>query len=259
MTIFVHRNDKSNPGDYWSRPNHYFPISANRILDISEIKDLRTSEPIIFGGGGLLGRVTWDPNVEKLVKENKVILWGAGQNYYGQKKKGDLVGIHVESKLPEYIKYFAKVGLRDYDLGYDWVPCASCMHPALSKAKKIKPNKSVIGVEHTKIKFKSPLFTSISHNIQPNNLEEFLCHIAQYREVITNTYHGAYWSLLLGKKVIVQPWSSKFNNLKWNYAITDREGPKHKSIFEKFEIIKQNNLDALEEAREANNKFYKDL
>lgn len=259
MTIFVHRNDKNNPGDYWSRPNHYFPISANEIVDIANIKDLKTSEPIIFGGGGLLGRITWDKNVQELVENNHVILWGAGQNFYGQKKKGDLVGVHVESSLPNYIDSFKQIGLRDYNLNYDWVPCASCMHPALSKAKKIKPHKQVLGIEHNKIKIKSPLFDCVSHSIEPDKLEDFLCYIAQYENIITNTYHGAYWSLLLGKKVIVQPWSSKFNNLKWNYATTDREGPKNKSIFSIFESIKQNNKTALDEARESNNKFYKSL
>ena len=46
-----------------------------------------------------------------------------------------------------------------------------------------------------------------------DDLQNWLCIVAQYKNVITNTYHGAYWSMLLGKNVTIQSWSSKFNNL----------------------------------------------
>jgi hypothetical protein len=259
MTVIVHRIDENNPGDYWSSPSHYFPLKVSQTVDIGVINDFKSNEPIIFGGGGLLGRITWDNNVSNLVNNNKVILWGAGQNYYGQKKKGDLIGVSVESKLPDYIDKFHSVGLRDYNLGYNWVPCASCMHPALNAARKIKTTNKILGIQHNKIKIKSPFFQSISHAIKPNELQDFLCYIASFECIVTNTYHGAYWSLLLGKKVVVQPWSSKFNNLKWNFEITSKEGPMHKSIVDIAESVNQNNQTALEEARQANNNFFTSL
>ena len=259
MAVIIHRIDKTNPGDYWSNPAHYFPIKVSSNIDIGSIKDYKTSEPIIFGGGGLLGRITWDTNISHLVENNKVILWGAGQNYYGQKKKGDLVGVPVESRLPDYISQFTKIGIRDYGLGYDWVPCASCMHPALNVAKKVKTTNKILGIQHNKIKIKSPHFRSISHAIEADKLEDFLCYIASFECIVTNTYHGAYWSLLLGKKVVVQPWSSKFNNLKWNFAITDKHGPMQKSIVDIADAITQNNQTALEESRIANNDFFSSI
>lgn len=260
MTIFVHRIDESNPGDYWSCPSHYFSFSnIKEFIDIRNIKGYKTNDTIIFGGGGLLGRVTWDNNVEQLVKNNKVVLWGAGQNVYGQKKKGDMIGIPVKSQVPDYIKDFDLIGLRDYNLGYDWVPCASCMHDIFLKAKQIKPIKDILGIEHNKIKLRSDYFSTINHNISINELEDFILKIAEYKSVITNTYHGAYWSLLLGKKVLIQPWSSKFNNLKWNTGIIGKNEQTQKTIFDKLEMLDPNNQNALDEARSANIQFYQRL
>ena len=37
MAIIIHRNDENNPGDYWSRPNHYFNI-GEEVLDIKDLK-----------------------------------------------------------------------------------------------------------------------------------------------------------------------------------------------------------------------------
>lgn len=260
MTTFIHRIDKTNPGDYWSCPSHYFPFSGGQeFVDIRNIKGYLTKDLVVFGGGGLLGRVTWDQNVADLAKNNNVVLWGAGQNTYGQKKKGDMVGIKVETNVPSYIKYFNKVGLRDYNVGYDWVPCASCMHSVFLKASKIKPTKDILGIEHNKIKLRSDFFSTISHNISVNEIEDFILKIAEYKNVITNTYHGAYWSLLLGKKVLIQPWSSKFNNLKWNVDYIGRNEQTQPTIFNKLDLLKNNNEHALEEARTANQKFYERL
>ena len=40
-------------------------------------------------------------------------------------------------------------------------------------------------------------------------------YVGSTNYIITNSYHGAYWGTLLGKKVmLVGPWSSKFYGLK---------------------------------------------
>lgn len=259
MITFVHRIDQNNPGDYWSCPSHYFNFKNTQHLDMSEIKGYKTKNKIIFGGGGLLGRITWDNSVRDLVNNNNVILWGAGQNVYGQKKKGDMVGVLIKSQLPSYITDFEAIGLRDYDLGYNWVPCASCLHPVFAKAIKVKPKDEILGIEHNKIKLRSDNFKTINHAITLDQFEEFILTIANYNCVITNTYHGAYWSLLLGKKVIVQPWSSKFNNLKWSHETIGKGEQTSDIIFNKFESLSQDNQNALEEAIDANNNFYKTL
>ena len=61
MSYIIHRLDQMNPGDWWSRPSHYFPINEDAVLDISNVASYRHLEGkvIVLGGGGLLGKLHW--------------------------------------------------------------------------------------------------------------------------------------------------------------------------------------------------------
>lgn len=149
--------------------------------------------------------------VEKLEsKKSPRILWGAGHNGEYQKKlKGTL-------EYPSWIRNFNLIGVRDYAQEFIWAPCASCMHPALRKNYVIKND--VIWFEHKKQLIKSTEFDKdpIPRFINSGaNIEQTIELLGSANTIITNSYHGAYWGTLLGKKVIVvDAWSSKFNALK---------------------------------------------
>lgn len=138
------------------------------------------------------------------------ILWGAGHNgTYDKKFKGKL-------HYANWLRDFNLVGVRDYNQQYKWVPCASCMHPALRKKYTIKND--VIWFEHKKQMLKATEFGSdpIPRFINSGeNIEQTIEILGSANIIITNSYHGAYWGTLLGKKVIVaEAWSSKFNAMK---------------------------------------------
>jgi len=138
------------------------------------------------------------------------IIWGAGHNGNFEKKfKGSL-------EYPKWLRNYNQVGVRDYGQEYEWVPCASCMHPALKEKHIIRHN--VIWFEHKKQLIKSTEFGTdpIPRFINSgDNIEETIRLLGSANIIITNSYHGAYWGTLLGKKVIVtEAWSSKFNAMK---------------------------------------------
>lgn len=138
------------------------------------------------------------------------IVWGAGHNGEYQKKlKGTL-------EYPSWLRNFDLVGVRDYAQSYEWVPCASCMHPALRQNYKVKND--VIWFEHKKQLIKSTEFGKdpIPRFINSgDNIEQTIELLGSANTIITNSYHGAYWGTLLKKKVIVvEAWSSKFNAMK---------------------------------------------
>lgn len=138
------------------------------------------------------------------------IIWGAGHNGNFEKKfKGSL-------EYPKWLRNYNQVGVRDYGQEYEWVPCASCMHPALKEKHIIRHN--VIWFEHKKQLIKSTEFGTdpIPRFINSgDNVEETIRLLGSANIIITNSYHGAYWGTLLGKKVIVtEAWSSKFNAMK---------------------------------------------
>lgn len=149
--------------------------------------------------------------LEKLSnKKSARILWGVGHNKDYQKHSEDKI------KYPKWLRMFDSVGIRDYNQEYEWVPCASCMHPALRKTYTIRND--VIWFEHKKQLIKSLDFGSdpIPRYINSgNNIEQTIELLGSANTIMTNSYHGAFWGTLLKKRVIVVgPWSSKFNAMK---------------------------------------------
>jgi hypothetical protein len=149
--------------------------------------------------------------VKKLADDTSPrIVWGAGHNgAYNKKVKGGL-------DYPGWLGNFDHVGIRDYGQQYEWVPCASCMHPAFRERHVTKH--PVIWFEHKKQMIKSTEFGGdpIPRFINSgNNVGEAIRLLGSADVIITNSYHGAYWGTLLRKKVIVaEAWSSKFNAMR---------------------------------------------
>lgn len=49
---------------------------------------------------------------------------------------------------------------------------------------------------------------------EENKIEDILKFISTTENIITNLYHCYYWSILLGKKVVItNKWSTKFNKI----------------------------------------------
>lgn len=173
------------------------------------------------------------------------ILWGVGHNKLNWDTR-DLI------KWPSWMSKFDLVGVRDYLQGFEWVPCASCMHPAFDKEYKI--TNKVIWFEHKKQLIKTvdmgsdpvPRFVNTG-----DNMEQTIELLGSAEIVVTNSYHGVYWATLLGKRVVCpDPWSSKFFHFK------------HAPIFCKAKDWKDMGKDAtryttaLEECRQANLDFW---
>lgn len=134
------------------------------------------------------------------------IIWGAGHNKLNWTETDQI-------KWPSWMSRFDLVGVRDYMQGYEWVPCASCMHPAFDKDYKI--TNKVIWFEHKKQMIK-PADMSYGFPVprfvnSGSNFEQTIELLASAEVVVTNSYHGVYWATLLGRKVICpDPWASKF-------------------------------------------------
>lgn len=143
-------------------------------------------------------------------------VWGAGHNAAVTKKN------KLSFDYPNWLAEFTKVGVRDWKQGHKWVPCASCMHPALRKTYPIKND--VIWFEHKKQLIKSFGSDSIPRFINSgSNIEQTIELLGGANTIITNSYHGAYWGTLLKKRVVVvDPWSTKFYGLKHKPAIVEK-------------------------------------
>lgn len=143
-------------------------------------------------------------------------VWGAGYN------SDDMSG---DVNYSPFMSEFNAVGLRDWAQGsrYEWIPCASCMHPALRRTYSIRND--IIWFEHKKQFIKDFGKDSIPRFVNAgSNIEQTIELLGSANIILTNSYHGAFWGVLLKKRVVVvDPWSSKFMHFKHTPAIANKK------------------------------------
>ena len=249
-TIAIHRADQKNVGDMNSRPDLYFKwLNPTKIVDIedsnfSQIAREFENSTIVVGGGGLLFEGSFPEiygrNFSSLYQSSRKLLvaWGIGHNNHG--------GENI--RLPDLDMYDI-AGIRGGSK-YHWVPCSSCLSPILDEEYPI--NHDVVFFRHKFHPF--PEITTDggipTMDNSENNINEAIRFIASGETVLTNSYHGAYWGILLGRKVvIIDPFSTKFQGLKWKVPVISASN--WQSALSETRIYPE----ALNESREANNNF----
>lgn len=257
--INIHRMDTYNAGDLYCAPHHYFDelkgtgrdifnykreegsIRADFINDISK-------NGLIIGGGGLLNRNGFKLQMkafEALAQRNKkTVLWGLGHNEKSPKTYGNVTTYNIN------VDHFGLVGTRDYTMPGEYVPCVSCMHSLFDQTYTETQEYGVILHKDT---VKKPnvvaLFKDYPTTSNTTDLEAIIQFIGASQKIVTDSYHAMYWSMLLGKKVVVIPNSSKFYDFK------------HKPVISRFEeavgaFAKAETFPSLlAECRDINRKF----
>jgi len=206
--INVHVSETLNTGDIFSSPLKYFNFDFTK----TEEKNIETFNAdsytedsiIILGGGGLLNHHLFEPKLNEIVNKFKnVVMWGCGVNtHYDRKSYTNKNAKYIISKMK-------LVGTRDYNDTY--VPCVSCMHKAFDIDYPIKYD--TVAYEHCDIKLDIKGLPKIQNS--GNSIEKKLEFLGSARNIVTNTYHGMYWGLLLNKNVTVKPFSTKFDYVKY--------------------------------------------
>jgi hypothetical protein len=141
------------------------------------------------------------------------LAWGIGKSL----KPGRDVKEQIES-LP-----YAQWGLRDRDRAKhesNFLPCVSCMHEMLDAPIEREQtlfflNADIRETPQTLWKELRTMAEARSFNLLMNNcLEAQFANALRFSsKVVTNSFHGAYWSLLSGRSVICLGYSSKFVSL----------------------------------------------
>jgi len=244
----IYRINENNSGDINSSPLKYFNFNCKvEIYDIENTdKNLlmknSNNSILIIGGGGLLYDY-WMPFIENLSYEfkGKKIIWGCGFNYQN---------CFDEPNIPYFFKNFDLIGIRQEIKNLEYVPCPSCMCDYFDKKHDIKKEYGI--VYHYEYPFEISEIESISNSEKIENIINF---IGEKEKIITNSYHGYYWSLLLNKPVIVIPVesSSRFYYNKYNPKIVK----KINSLNLKEEICVYK--DVINECRNINVNFFKKI
>jgi len=245
MIYEVHRKVKNNVGDLYCNPSRYFNIecaSGELMYNDYPIED----NHLIVGGGGLIHK-KFSKHIQMLTQKNPATttLWAIGHNFstrHVQKEKGDVY-------YPKWIEDCNLVGIRDWIEDYEkyYLPCVTCMHPAFEK--QYSERHEVVYFTHA---FKSKFTNPDNHPYIKNNIinfEKIISFLGSARNIVTDSYHGAYWAQLLGKNVQVLSWSVKFDHMKYQPHFIQ-------SINEPFKKT-NNSVDGfLDECKDYNVKFY---
>lgn len=257
--INVHRIDENNVGDFYCAPHLYFDSLKNKKLDIFDFKakdeSIRndwiqkiSANSLIIGGGGLLNRSSFEMQMklfEALAnKGKKMVIWGIGHNEKDKKRFGKINTYNID------LSKFGLIGTRDYTMNNSWLPCVSCKHEIFDKNFEISNEVGIIFHKKT-IKDQKLLKTLSAYPSTSNtkNLEDMVGFIGQTDTLVTDSYHAMYWAMLLGKKVIAIPNSSKFFDFKYQPVF---------SSFSNFtnDLSKAKRYDGvLEECRSINDQF----
>lgn len=260
--VNLHRHDITNVGDYYCAPHLYFDELKEKHLDISDFRSINkkvtknwieqvSNNALIIGGGGLLNIRHFDLQLKlfEQLKEKgkKTVIWGAGHNEVNPEKFGKISNYNIDTSK------FGIVGTRDYSMDTEWIPCVSCMHEIFDRPFNETQEVGIIFSKKT-IKNETQLLNKLKEfpsTSNTTNLEDMIGFIGKTNTVITDSYHAMYWSILLGKKTLVVPTTSKFYDFKYPSVITTYDN------FENDISKAQSYSGVLEECREINNAFAK--
>lgn len=244
MSLTIYNYGPSfNVGDTWCGPEHYFDFLKG--VPVKRPQDY-TPGDAIFGGGGLF-HTGFETFMEQARDSGcKTAIWGAGMNRGGRAK----------IEYPEWFSKFALVGMRDYGNPWEYVPCPSCLNRGINMAMSRRPAWDAVIYEASD---KPPIRDLIGahypawNNARHSDMLGALTFLALGKLVVTNSFHGAYWAMIMGRKVMVfKPPSERFLAFKPQLVVADEANWRLK-MDEALEIHPP--ADYLQECRALNRKF----
>jgi hypothetical protein len=210
--VAVYRKETDNIGDQISAPLLYFPfLKGSEIVDVYDGDFDLKGKNVVVGGGGPVEIFKSRLLEFRLNGPEKIVAWGVGTN-------------ETEHMYPDYssLNGYDLVGCRDWGSPFDWVPCVSCMHTFFDTRCTLEIKNDVVQYIHCTEDKVELDFPSMTNNA--SDFMEVLRFFGSANVVVTNTYHGAYWATLLGKKVvIVNPWSTKFLYMRHRHVMCNKE------------------------------------
>lgn len=201
---FQHLRKTPNVGDANCSPFDYFDWGTAQVSDIREA-NTPDYDVGIYGGGKIFGALSQYAGV--LPPQGRInIAWGVST----------VQSFPVSLRYARARRLMSTIGSRDYgDNRFEYAPCASCMSPLFDAPEP--PTQEIVVYAHNG-KSKS-LMRTIPDNIPvltntSSNIETSLRFIASGATVVSNSYHGVYWALLMGRKVVCIPFSNKFKGYR---------------------------------------------
>jgi SAM-dependent methyltransferase len=261
VSIFsIYRCDTPNLGDKLSTPRNYISWLANSTpIDIKSVFHPSRGEAgatlgnsstdiIILGGGGLFDGDFFRHEIDYVRRLSGLkIAWGVGINSWWA---GSYASMMQAYAIPH--DGFDLVGVRDYGTPFEWVPCASCMHDVFDNQAPSPQYDVVAYLHHDTSNLFGPIYDYLPGGQILDNtadLSSVIRHLASGALVLTNSFHGAYWAQLLGRRVVAFPFSRKFYHFRFPMPLC------HPRDWRSHSRMAFSEPAALPTSREANQRF----
>lgn len=260
---FINRLDYNNVGDWSCSPLSYYYRYFKQFtiirhdIDFINYNEIESEDVVIFGGGGLFD-VTTSFNqaiIRVLGKCNTVIGWSCGFNTHN--------GRWFQGKEFPKIDFskFKLLSIRDYNhpSGIEYLPCPSSLAFDIFQNHEFKTKRKYGFIGHKDLLGDNYSFNdALTNNENINRIAEY---ILSSEAIVTNSYHCAYWTMLLGRKAIVlNKFSTKFDYFKYKPEFIEIDKSESKdSIDSKLELAfeKANVYNKLfEESKKLNDAFF---
>lgn len=234
---FIHRRRKNNVGDLACSPGNYLNLGSHGFFDFSE--DTPDCKLAILGGGQVFQECV-SSCVYKTAGADKRVVWGVGLSAKDSKS--------VEFDLLD--ASCALVSTRNWGVeGCEYVPCASAMSPLFDAPAD--PTRDVVLFSHAR---KSEHLQRVKGIPELSNdtgtMEDAIAFLASAETVVTNSYHGTYWAMCLGRRVLCLPFNQKFQSFRQNPIMAAPD-----DWSDQIKHAERRN-DVLEDARFHNSRFY---
>ncbi|MCR5651813.1 MAG: polysaccharide pyruvyl transferase family protein [Lachnospiraceae bacterium] len=219
---FINRIDRDNVGDWNCSPlEFYYNYFNNYNLirhDIGSIdyNEIDKEDMVILGGGGLFNVLdSFNLAINKVLELcDHVIAWSCGFNTHNGRLQADT------DFTPLDFDKFMLVTIRDYNhpSGIEYLPCPTVKALCLDRTRT--PIRKFGVIYHRSMPEISELpFDSISNNESITRINDF---ILDSEAIVTNSYHCAYWAILLERKaIVVNQFSSKFEYFKYKPELVE--------------------------------------
>jgi hypothetical protein len=233
----LHRRRKPNVGDLACSPGAYFDLGHTTFHDLSE--EIPTCDLAVMGGGQVFQDCV-DAAIYRTTGARRRVVWGVGIS------KKDRAGIAFDVLAGSC----DLISTRNWGVpGCDYVPCASAMSDLFDAPPE--PEVDVALFLHAK---KSASLEGAEGVPQMTNhggtMRDAIAFLARAETVVTNSYHGTYWAMCLGRKVLCLPFNAKFHGFRDAPVMSTPED--WRADLGRAEA----RLGTLEEARARNLSFY---
>lgn len=201
--VFQHRRKVRNVGDLACSPGNYLSLGKQKMLDLSD--DAPACKLAVYGGGQVFQDCV-DAIIYRSQKARKRVIWGVG---ISAKDASSMMFDIISAQC-------ALIGSRNFGIeGCEYVPCASALSPLFDQMPA--PTRDLVLFSHaSKSKDLTRPGGIPEMSNDGNSFEQVLRFLASAETVVSNSYHGTYWAMCLGRKVLCVPFSDKFLGFEHN-------------------------------------------